>query len=365
MTDELQPAETHPTEELARLSAGLGAVLDRRRRAGHRHLPRLGSASVEWTPAPTAAVPSAQQAPAPNPNAGEATPPGGETGPGARRSAPPSEIRSPQPTAEHPPAAPAPRVSAPRSTSPAAPPAASAAGASPAAPKSPAESAPATVGRRAALTADLSAHATEKFQAKLDQVAEAARAARDLGELAEGVASCTACRLHESRTQTVFADGAATARVMFIGEGPGADEDRAGVPFVGAAGRLLTGIIEKGMHLSRTDDVYVANVVKCRPPGDRDPTPHEKAICGAWLDRQIEFVDPDVIVPLGESAAQSVLAEDRSLEELRGRVHRLGGRGCVPTGHPGDVPGRSEAEQSVAKAAIWADIQLAMAELGL
>ncbi|MCA8978398.1 MAG: uracil-DNA glycosylase, partial [Planctomycetes bacterium] len=155
------------------------------------------------------------------------------------------------------------------------------------------------------------------------------------------------------------------ARVMFVGEGPGAEEDRTGVPFVGAAGQLLSGIIEKGMQLSRANDVYIANVVKCRPPENRDPTPQEKAICSAWLDRQIELVDPAVIVPLGSHAAGRLLRSAAGIGRLRGRVHQLDGRKLVPTYHPAYVLRQSGPELAAVKAKVWDDIRLAMAELGL
>jgi uracil-DNA glycosylase len=348
--------ERHPAEELARLAAGLGAVLDRRRRSGHRHLPRPGASGLELPPAPAGAPPTAT-----HPNPGEAAPPGGETAPAAPRSAPASEISAERGAEERRSASPAAsaRPAAQRPADPSPPPAAAPIRAESAGPS------PTDSDRRAALTKGLSPRAAELFLAKLDQVADAARSARDLGELAEGVAGCTACRLCEGRTQTVFADGAATARVMFIGEGPGAEEDRTGVPFVGAAGQLLTGIIEKGMRLSRENDVYIANVVKCRPPENRDPTPHEKAICSAWLDRQIELVDPELIIPLGGHAAKQVLGQDLSIGKLRNRVHEVGGRKCVPTYHPAWVLHQGESAQPAAKQKIWADIQLAMAQLGI
>ena len=174
-----------------------------------------------------------------------------------------------------------------------------------------------------------------------------------------GVAACTACGLCATRTQTVFADGSESARVMFIGEAPGADEDATGVPFVGRAGKLLSDIVEKGMGLSRAQ-VYIANVLKCRPPENRDPTPAEKRVCTPWLDRQIELVDPQVLIPLGRHAANHVLGTDLPMGRLRGRVHELGRRKVVPTFHPAYLlrsPGM--------KKECWADIQLAMGILGL
>jgi uracil-DNA glycosylase family 4 len=187
-----------------------------------------------------------------------------------------------------------------------------------------------------------------------------ARAAPDLEALRAAVAGCTACGLCQTRTQTVFADGNPRARVMFVGEAPGADEDRAGVPFVGKAGQLLSDIIAKGMGLVRAEDVYIANVLKCRPPENRDPEPEEKRLCTPFLERQIELVDPQILIPLGRHAAQLLLGSEAPMGKLRGQVHRVGGRAVVPTYHPAYL-----LRSPNMKAATWADIQLAMGELGL
>jgi DNA polymerase len=192
---------------------------------------------------------------------------------------------------------------------------------------------------------------------------ERAGAAADLCALRDTVAACRACELARTRTQTVFADGpgggTGSTRVLFVGEAPGQHEDEQGVPFVGRAGQLLTDIIEKGMGLRR-EDVTIANVLKCRPPGNRDPTGEEKARCTPFLDRQIELVDPEVIIPLGLHATQHLLSSTASMGRLRGRVHDLGGRKVVPTYHPAYLlrsPGM--------KKECWKDIQVAMRELGL
>ena len=191
----------------------------------------------------------------------------------------------------------------------------------------------------------------------------AAAACADLTALRSAVAACTACGLCSTRTQTVFADGTGRIRVMFIGEAPGETEDLQGVPFVGKAGVLLTDIITKGMGLSRSD-VYIANVLKCRPPGNRDPSELEKQTCTPWLDRQIELLDPLVLVPLGRHASNHVLGLEGpaalSMGALRGRVHVRNGRQIVPTFHPAYLL-RSPGE----KKECWKDIQLAMAILGL
>jgi DNA polymerase len=180
-----------------------------------------------------------------------------------------------------------------------------------------------------------------------------------LGELRALVAGCTACSLARTRTQTVFSDGSDHARVLFVGEAPGQSEDEQGVPFVGAAGQLLTDIIQKGMGLARAQ-VYIANVLKCRPPGNRDPEPEEKALCTPYLDRQIELVDPGVIVALGLHAARHLLGTTLSLARLRGKVHAWNGRKVIATYHPAFL-----LRTPAAKKDCWQDIQLAMRELGL
>ena len=192
-----------------------------------------------------------------------------------------------------------------------------------------------------------------------DGTREVAAAAESLEALREAVADCRACTLCETRTQTVFSDGNGSARVMFIGEAPGQNEDEQGVPFVGRAGALLTDIIEKGMKLRR-EDVYIANVLKCRPPGNRDPEPAEKELCTPFLDRQIELLDPIVLITLGLHASRHVLKSTLSMGRLRGRVHTLGKRKVVATYHPAFLLRSPHMKKDC-----WKDIQLAMAELGL
>jgi DNA polymerase len=159
-------------------------------------------------------------------------------------------------------------------------------------------------------------------------------AALDWDPLRAMVAACTRCSLHQTRTQTVFGVGNPRARWMFIGEAPGADEDRQGEPFVGRAGQLLNSML-KALGFSR-GDVYIANVLKCRPPGNRDPKPEEAVQCRGYLERQIELVSPTLIVAIGRIAAQNLLATDTALARLRGRVHGLGPRGwpLIVTYHP-------------------------------
>lgn len=194
-----------------------------------------------------------------------------------------------------------------------------------------------------------------------DEVREQAKACADLASLAAAVSKCEACELAKTRTQTVFMDGRGTSRLLFVGEAPGADEDRVGLPFVGRAGQLLTDIITKGMGLAR-EDVHIANVLKCRPPGNRDPTGPEKEACTPWLERQIELTEPMVIVPLGKHAANFLLglAPETPMGSTRGRVHIRNGRTLVPTFHPAYLL-RSPGE----KKECWKDIQVAMGVLGI
>jgi DNA polymerase len=179
----------------------------------------------------------------------------------------------------------------------------------------------------------------------------------DLPSLREAVAGCQACDLCQTRTQTVFLDGDGTAGVLFVGEAPGQNEDEQGVPFVGRAGRLLTDIIERGMGLQRSE-VAIANVLKCRPPGNRDPQVSEKSACTPWLERQIELLDPKVVIALGRHAAGYLLGSDAPLGQMRGRVRDWKGRKLVATYHPAFLlrsPGF--------KRDCWQDIQLAMGVL--
>jgi uracil-DNA glycosylase len=158
-----------------------------------------------------------------------------------------------------------------------------------------------------------------------------ARAAR-LAEISAAVAACRLCRLCEGRNKTVFGSGDPAAELMFIGEGPGAEEDRQGLPFVGRAGELLTKIIQA---IGRTrDEVYIANIVKCRPPGNRDPQPDEVAACRPYLEEQIALVAPKAIVALGRIAAQTLLGTDAPIGRLRGRWFTVLGVQTMVTYHP-------------------------------
>ena len=148
----------------------------------------------------------------------------------------------------------------------------------------------------------------------------------------EHILACTACPLHARRTQAVPGTGPATARIMAVGEGPGETEDRLGKPFVGAAGNVLTRLLGS-IGLSR-DDIYITNVVKCRPPGNRDPEPAEMEACAHFLDAQIEIIRPDVILVLGRHALTRLLPGSGGITQLHGRRVNRGGRLYVPLYHP-------------------------------
>ncbi len=187
----------------------------------------------------------------------------------------------------------------------------------------------------------------------------------DLPSLTADAQSCTKCSLHETRNSVVFGVGNTSADLMFIGEAPGADEDRQGEPFVGRAGQLLTQIIEAGMKLKRSD-VYIANVLKCRPPGNRNPAPDEVETCSPYLIRQIELIQPKVIVALGSFAAQMMIDSKTGITRLRGEFHecRIAGLRVpphkkppvvMPTFHPAYLLRNPNAKKDV-----WADIQQVM-----
>ena len=156
-----------------------------------------------------------------------------------------------------------------------------------------------------------------------------------LEELGRVASTCTKCRLANSRTQVVFGVGSPQADVMFIGEGPGYHEDQQGEPFVGAAGQLLTTMLgEIGL---RREDVYICNVLKCRPPGNRDPLPDEVESCTPYLQGQIALVDPKVIVTLGNFATRFVLGRQVSISRVRGQRIQIDGRVVIPTFHPAAI----------------------------
>ncbi len=162
---------------------------------------------------------------------------------------------------------------------------------------------------------------------------ESASDTSDWSALEAEVPACTACALHQSRTQTVLGVGDRNADWLLVGEAPGAEEDRLGEPFVGQAGRLLDNMLA-AIGLARGENVYIANVLKCRPPGNRNPEPGEVAQCTPFLERQIALIQPKIIVAMGRFAAQTLLGSDATIASLRGRVHRYAGVPLVVTYHP-------------------------------
>ena len=169
---------------------------------------------------------------------------------------------------------------------------------------------------------------------------------------------CTRCKLGKGRTKLVFGAGSATARLVFVGEAPGEDEDLSGEPFVGKAGQLLTKMIE-AMGLSR-DTVYICNTVKCRPPNNRNPEPDELASCEPFLKGQLAAIRPEVIVTLGKFASQALLRDQTAISRLRGAWREYEGIPLMPTFHPAYLL-RSPGEKSK----VWGDLQLVMKKLGL
>lgn len=176
----------------------------------------------------------------------------------------------------------------------------------------------------------------------------------------EGIRSdlgdCRRCRLASGRERIVFGHGDPAARLVFVGEGPGAEEDRQGIPFVGAAGQLLTKIID-AMKLTR-DQVYICNVIKCRPPGNRNPAPDEIAACRPFLERQLAAIKPEVICTLGGFAAQTLLNSTRPVSRLRGGFHTYRNIKVMPTYHPAYLLRNPEK-----KRAVWEDMKKIMALL--
>jgi DNA polymerase len=179
-----------------------------------------------------------------------------------------------------------------------------------------------------------------------------------LPRIREDIGDCTRCKLHKGRTKIVFGTGNPNANLMFVGEGPGRDEDLSGEPFVGRAGKLLTDMI-KAMGLQR-EDVYIANVVKCRPPENRLPEKDEITTCSPFLMRQIDAIKPKVICTLGSCSAQTLLQTTQGISKFRGEWFDFRGAKLMPTYHPAYLlrnPG--------AKAEVWKDLQKVMVVLGL
>ncbi|HYN22202.1 MAG TPA: uracil-DNA glycosylase [Thermoanaerobaculia bacterium] len=177
----------------------------------------------------------------------------------------------------------------------------------------------------------------------------AARAA-ELAAVGATAAACTRCRLAQGRNKVVFGSGNPDADLMFIGEAPGAEEDRQGLPFVGAAGELLTRIL--AAIETRREDVYIANILKCRPPGNRDPQPDEVSACRGYLERQIELIRPKIIVALGRIAAQTLLGNDTPIGRMRGQWYKIMGVPTMVTYHPAAL-----LRNQALKRPTWEDMQ--------
>jgi len=171
-----------------------------------------------------------------------------------------------------------------------------------------------------------------KVSAPVDE-RTAAIAAMDWNHLKQAVADCTACELCKTRKQAVLGVGDVAADWLFVGEGPGADEDEKGEPFVGQAGKLLDNMLA-AINLQRGNSVYIANAVKCRPPNNRTPEPGETAACWPFLARQIELIEPKLIVTLGKPAAQTLLQQEVKIAAERGKVHDFAGIPLIVTYHP-------------------------------
>ncbi len=184
-----------------------------------------------------------------------------------------------------------------------------------------------------------------------------ARATQSLEDVRLELGECTRCPLGEGRNQIVFGDGNPDAALMFIGEGPGQEEDRQGLPFVGRAGELLTQMIERGLEIPRSE-VYICNIVKCRPPNNRTPRPDEVSTCKPFLDGQIEVVKPRTIVALGRPATSLLLGRDIAISKVRGTWHEYRGIPLMPTFHPAFLL-RQYTDQN--RRVVWEDLKAALA----
>jgi uracil-DNA glycosylase family 4 len=173
------------------------------------------------------------------------------------------------------------------------------------------------------------------------------------------MAVCQLCPLGKTRKNLVFGVGNPDARIVFVGEAPGADEDEQGLPFVGRAGQLLTDIIVKGMKLERKN-VYICNILKCRPPGNRNPQPDEISKCEPFLKNQLQIISPEIICALGTFAAKTLLKTDIPISALRGRFHVYEGIKLMPTYHPAYL-----LRNPSAKKLVWEDVQMIMKEVKL
>ena len=201
-------------------------------------------------------------------------------------------------------------------------------------------------------------HMCQRFIEKNDIPHNKDKATR-LKAVRDEIGDCTRCSLHTNRRNIVFGTGCVKARLMFIGEAPGGDEDRKGEPFVGRAGQLLNDMIHKGMGLKR-EDVYIANIVKCRPPGNRNPMPAEMATCLPFLLKQIEIIQPEVVCTLGLFAAQQLLNVKVPISGLRGKLFHYNDIKVIPTYHPAYL-----LRNAGKKKEAWEDIQYLLRELEL
>ncbi len=183
------------------------------------------------------------------------------------------------------------------------------------------------------------------------------RGSETLGEIRTDLGDCKRCRLYEKRKNIVFGEGDSRAKLMFVGEGPGFDEDQMGEPFVGAAGKLLTKIIEAINHTR--EQVYICNIIKCRPPGNRNPMPDEIEVCFPFLKRQIASVKPDIICALGTFAAQTLLETKSPISKLRGSFYDYMGSKVLPTYHPAYLLRNPEKKRDV-----WEDMKKLMKAIG-
>ena len=221
--------------------------------------------------------------------------------------------------------------------------------------RNPAEEAAEVLAAARAALGELVEEGVDRIQA----TAEAAKPAVEsptLEAVRAELGECTRCGLSEGRTQIVFGDGNPDADLLFVGEGPGEQEDLRGLPFVGRAGELLTRMIEKGLGIQRSE-VYICNIVKCRPPGNRTPQAREVTACRPFLDGQIDAVQPRVIVTLGKPASSLLLGRDIAITRVRGTWHEYRGIPVMPTFHPAFVL-RQYTEQN--RRLVWEDLKAAL-----
>ena len=208
--------------------------------------------------------------------------------------------------------------------------------------------------RRSELLAEMGLAPLWRLRSKVESAPAADKlAAGEWITLRQAVPACTACGLHKTRTQTVLGVGDERAQWMLVGEAPGAEEDRLGEPFVGQAGKLLDNMLA-AIGLKRGENVYIANVLKCRPPGNRNPEPDEVAKCTPFLKQQIALIRPKLIIAMGRFAAQTLLATDASISSLRGRVYQYEGVPLIVTYHPAYL-----LRNLPDKAKSWADLVFA------